>query len=241
MRSGPSGSARARSTLTFLRSRISSGEWPVNSRIPKEPELMEMIGVGKSTVREAVRSLANLGMLETIPGIGTFVRSRTPASSLLTDYLADYDLDEILVYRHALEVEAAQQAARHRSHEQLAVLRACHESDRERGTDVPRTIERGITPGSFHHLIFEATGSRLLPGTYTAVMSALRRAMDRGRVVHGSCHTLRHMEHEAILSAIADGDVARAAHAMAQHADRDLVPVVAGSVEPVRVGSAPAD
>ena len=52
-----SGSQKANDTLGFLRSKISSGEWPIDELIPKEPELMELIGVGKSTVREAVRSL----------------------------------------------------------------------------------------------------------------------------------------------------------------------------------------
>lgn len=186
---------------------------------------MEMIGVGKSTVREAVRTLANLGMLETLPGIGTFVRSRTPASSVLTDHLADYDLGEILVYRRALEVEAAQQAARNRSDEQLAVLRAAHERDLQTDPDAPRTIERGVTPGSFHHLLLEASGSRLLPSLYTGVMAAIRRAMDRGKVVYGARHDLRTLDHEQILLAIQDRDVSRAAHATAAHVDRDLVPV----------------
>lgn len=70
------GSERARRTLTFLRQKITSGEWPINSKIPTEPELMRLLGVGKTTVREAARSLASLGILEPLPGIGTFVRSR---------------------------------------------------------------------------------------------------------------------------------------------------------------------
>ena len=57
------GSDRARSTLAYLRRHITTGAWPVGSRIPIEPELTEQIGVGRSTVREAVRSLASIGML----------------------------------------------------------------------------------------------------------------------------------------------------------------------------------
>ncbi|MCW3156400.1 FadR/GntR family transcriptional regulator [Micropruina sonneratiae] len=62
------GSERARRTLAFLRQKITSGEWPINSKIPTEPELMRLLGVGKTTVREAVRSLASLGILEPLPG-----------------------------------------------------------------------------------------------------------------------------------------------------------------------------
>ena len=78
-----SGSDRARTTVAYLRRRIISGDWPVGSRIPTESELMESLAVGRTTIREAVRSLATMGMLETAPSRGTFVRSRLPASSVL--------------------------------------------------------------------------------------------------------------------------------------------------------------
>ncbi|MGW5612136.1 FadR/GntR family transcriptional regulator [Streptomyces sp. NPDC003753] len=55
---------------------ISSGEWPLDSRIPSEPALVEQQGVGRNTVREAVRALVHTGMLEARQGDGTYVRSR---------------------------------------------------------------------------------------------------------------------------------------------------------------------
>ena len=116
------GSDRARGALAYLRRQITTGTWPVGSRIPIEPELAEQMGVGRSTVREAVRSLASVGMLETAPGRGTFVRSATPTSSLLNEFLNDFTLEEILSYRRALEIEAAQQAALQRTEEDIAAL-----------------------------------------------------------------------------------------------------------------------
>lgn len=211
--------------MAFLRGNIASGAWPVNTRIPKEPELAEMLGVGMSTVREAVRSLSVQGMLEPIKGIGTFVRSRTPAVSMLGDYVAAYPLDELLIYRHALEVEAAQRAASARTDAQLAALRASFEHDREAEPGRPRSIERGETPGPFHHLVFEASGSELLAALYASVMGAVRQASSEGRVVYGSSHELRHLDHGAILDAIAAQDATAAALAMALHVDRDLVVV----------------
>ncbi len=231
-----SGSAMARSTLAFLRKKIVSGEWRINSRIPKEPELMELLGVGKSTVREAVRSLASLGMLETIRGVGTFVRSRTPISPVLTEHLADYGLEDVLVYRRALEIEAAKLAAVNRTDEQLAALRASLAYDRQAEPDRPRTVERGTTPGPFHHLVFEAAASPLLTAMYSGVMAAVRRAMSDGRVVFGSPHDLRHRDHAALLQAIEVQDVAEAAAAMALHVDRDLVPDDAAALPEPQAG-----
>ncbi len=220
----PSGSERARRTLAVLRHQIVSGQWPINSRIPIESELMEMLGVGKTTVREAVRSLASVGMLETLPGRGTFVRSRTPVSAVLTDTLAEYDLAEVLVYRRALEVEAVQQAAVRRTEDHLTALRESHDHDVPADPDYPGRVERGRTPGQFHFLVFEAGGVPLLTSMYAGVMATLRRAVDQGRLTYGASAELRRADHAAILAAIESRDPVAAAHAMALHVDRDLVP-----------------
>lgn len=218
------GSTKLRETVAGLRQRILDGTWPINSRIPKEVELMELFGVGKSTVREAVRSLASVGMLEPIKGVGTFVRSLTPVSSMVSQFVGGYDFEQILGYRRALEIEAAQQAAMNRTEEQLEALRASYESDREGEACAPATPARGQMPGSFHHLIFEAAGNPLMASMFAGVMGAIRNAIFSGEVVYGSPHGLRHLDHGQILEAIARQDVAAAAHSMALHVDRDLVP-----------------
>ena len=220
------GSQKARDTLEYLRERIARSEWAVGDLIPKEPELMQLIGVGKSTVREAVRSLAAFGMLETVPGVGTFVRSRTPVSTILTEFLADHDLEEVLVYRRSLEIEAAQHAAVNRSEEQLDRLRAAHERSLERALDPSAeaidSCERSTTPGSFHLLVVEASGSRLLLDLYLGVMSVLERANTDGRVILGTTADTMRADHGAVLAAIEARDVRSAAHSMALHVDRDL-------------------
>ncbi|MDR0626894.1 MAG: FCD domain-containing protein [Bifidobacteriaceae bacterium] len=221
--SATTGSPLAQRTVVFLRQKIGSGEWTVNSRIPTEPELQRLIGVGKTTVREAVRSLANLGMLETLPGRGTFVRSRTPISSVITDFVGDFPLSEIMSYRRALEIEAAQMAAVNRTECQLEQLREAHQRDLGAGVDTPRTPGRGTMPGQFHHLVFEASGSALMASLYSGVMAALRPAQRRGEITFGASHAERLQDHAAILSALERGDVAAAAHATALHADRSLL------------------
>lgn len=59
--------------IAELRNQITSGEWPVGSRIPTEPELVEQLGVARNTVREAVRALAHNGLLDIRQGSGTYV------------------------------------------------------------------------------------------------------------------------------------------------------------------------
>jgi DNA-binding FadR family transcriptional regulator len=210
------------STVAFLRDKIASGEWPVNSRIPTEPQLQELLGVGKTTVREAVRSLANLGMLEALPARGTFVRSRSPVSSVIADFVGDFPPQEILGARRALEVEAARLAAQNRTDQQVAALRAAYDRDLAAGEDQPRTVERGTTPGPFHHLVFEAAGSDLLARLYAGVLAALRRRQQRGEVLPAETHAERIADHGAVLDAIVRRHAADAANAMARHAGRSL-------------------
>lgn len=222
MSNAPRASQKSRDTLEYLRERITSGAWPLHAPIPKEPELMEMIGVGKSTVREAVRTLANLGMLEAIPGSGTFVRARTPVTSILTQFLADHDLEEVLVYRRSLEIEAAQHAAVHRTEDHLSRLRAAL----VRGEDADRIATEGCQASTeadaFHHIIVEASGSALLLDLYMGVMTVLQNANRTGQVILGTTAATMQFDHRAVYEAIAARDVRDAAHSMALHVDRDL-------------------
>ncbi|HYW51919.1 MAG TPA: GntR family transcriptional regulator, partial [Gemmatimonadaceae bacterium] len=61
----------ADATAAQLETRIGGGEWPVGTRLPTESELMAEFGVGRSTVREAVRTLARTGLVQVRQGDGT--------------------------------------------------------------------------------------------------------------------------------------------------------------------------
>lgn len=116
--------ARSKSAelASWLERQITTGVWPINSQIPTEGEIATDHQVGRSTVREATRSLVNLGMLESLVGRGTFVRSKSPVNSVLASYLGQQPLEQVLELRSALEAEAAALAAARRSEEQLAAL-----------------------------------------------------------------------------------------------------------------------
>lgn len=221
----PTGSERARATLSYLRRKITTGEWAIGKRIPIEPELAEQMGVGRSTVREAVRSLANMGMLETLPGRGTFVRSATPTSALLNEFLSAFTLEEILSYRRALEIEAAQQATIHRTEEDLSALRQA--ATQEQGCSMcPIATAGNANPGfesQFHLLLFDAAKNRLLAALYAGINEQLRSPQHRGRLANiNSAAEMEHY-HQKLLEAIERRDFIDAVHAMAAHVDHDIV------------------
>lgn len=112
-----------------LRTQLAEGEWAVGDRIPTEHELAEQLGVGRNTVREAVRVLVHAGLLESLQGNGTFVRSTADPAAVLRTMRHAGALD-VLELRVALEAEAARLAAVRREpgdlerlHEALRVLR----------------------------------------------------------------------------------------------------------------------
>lgn len=221
-----SGTERARSTLAYLRRQITTGTWVVGSRIPIEPELTEILGVGRSTIREAVRSLASIGMLETLPGRGTFVRSATPTSSVLSEFLTAYTLEELLSYRRALEVEAAQQAALHRSEEDIAALEAAAAAPLRAGhcpaRAAPATEDVDLA-ARFHNLLFDAAKNRLLASLYAGITEKLAEPAHADRLTHAGDAAAQQDEHDRIVDAVRRGDFIDAVHAMADHMDNDLV------------------
>src|SRR5262245_41244863 len=105
-----------------LRAQICSGEWSVGSRIPTEPELVEALGVGRNTVREAVNALVHAGVLERRQGSGTYVTATHELGGALARRMADAEVAEAIEVRRAFEVEAARLAAVRRTPEDLAAL-----------------------------------------------------------------------------------------------------------------------
>src|SRR5690606_11403593 len=85
---------------------ISTGRWPVGSKLPPETALVEELGVARNTMREAVRALAHAGVLSVRHGGGVYVLAASPVEGLLGRRLARGDVLDVLRLRRGLEVEA---------------------------------------------------------------------------------------------------------------------------------------
>ena len=118
-----------------IRQLVGSGEWPVGQRIPNEGELVKSLGVGRNTVREAIRALAHTGVLEVRQGDGTYVRATSEVSGALRR-LCGSELRDIIQVRRALEVEGARLAATNRTAEDIANMeRLLDRRDESLGAD----------------------------------------------------------------------------------------------------------
>ena len=196
-----------------LREQISSGAWPVDTRIPPEPELVEALGVGRGTVREAVRALAHAGLLEVRRGDGTYVRARSELSGALRREIETTTHDHVQEVRRAIEVEAARLAAGRRTDADLA---ACESALEARDAAARRGMAAAPGDGAwidewveadarFHEALVAAAGNPLLNDLYLEIGSALRSVL-RERAARPDFDRFLVAGHGSLLEAVRAGD-----------------------------------
>ena len=102
-----------------LRKQITEGKLKEGDKLPIEPELMKIFGVGRSTVREAVKMLLDRGYLSVQQGRGTFVENQMPASESFEQRLKRADIQDLYDVRKILEAAIAERAALHHTEQDL--------------------------------------------------------------------------------------------------------------------------
>ena len=105
-----------------LQEKILKGGYKVNQKLPVEAELMHTYGVGRSTVREAVKILVNSGFLRVLQGIGTFVEESSGFNEPLSQRMKRADAQSIAEVRQILEMKIAEKAATNRSGNDISKL-----------------------------------------------------------------------------------------------------------------------
>lgn len=190
-----------------LRAAITGGEWDVGQRIPPESELATTLGVGRNTVREAVRALAHCGLLEVRQGDGTYVRATSEVSGAVRR-LCGSELREVLHVRRALEVEGARLAAVERTADDLTRLSELL-AERGRALREDRFDDFVRIDTEFHLTVVRCGRNSVLEQLYrgmteviTASVATTSQLYDEGGAG---------VEHDGLLEAIRAGDPERAA------------------------------
>ncbi|GAA1401303.1 FadR/GntR family transcriptional regulator [Oerskovia paurometabola] len=199
--------------------RVRTGTWPLDHRLPGEQALAAELGVGRSTVREAIRQLAGKGVLESRQGSGVYV-VRAEASEDWEEVLRRGEVVDVLEVRGALETEAARLAATRRT---PADLRALATALAGRG-EVPATASAQEYVDAdlvFHRAVVDAAHNAVLTDLFATFVPRLRRAMVDMIELDGAGERHRHDQdaHEAILDAVRDRDADRAAASSRRHLD----------------------
>lgn len=190
-----------------MRRAITSGEWPVGQRIPPEPELVTALGVGRNTVREAVRALSHAGLLEVRQGDGTFVRATSEISGAVRR-MCGTELKEVLQVRRTLEMEGARLAAKHRTDAELARLtELLHKRDVAMEAEQWAEVIEHDT--AFHVLLVQCSHNTLLAELYQGLTEAVKASVAAS--VDTSQPGVDQVSHTGLLHAVRDGDQEKAA------------------------------
>jgi len=197
-----------------LQQLISSGEYKKGDKIPTEPELMERFGVGRSTVRESVRILANAGLVHVQQGKGTFVADASIVAEPLHQRLRRANNKELNEVRHMLEITMVQKAAENRTEKEVKQMRALLLQRKKGIADEMQQLclDADI---AFHIVIAEASKNTVLIDLYKTFAKVISdyfqteypdtKAYKRSQVLH-----------EKLCEAIASKEPKKAAEYMSQ-------------------------
>nr|WP_179719534.1 FadR/GntR family transcriptional regulator [Saccharopolyspora hordei] len=193
--------------ITQIRELVSSGEWPVDEKIPAEAELVAALGVGRNTVREAVRALSHAGLLEVRQGDGTFVRATNEISGAVRK-LCGTELRQVLEVRRALEVEGARLAARARTEDDLREMTA-RLAAREAAAQERDSAAVIANDAEFHRLLVAASHNPVLISLYDGIREAVTSSV--ATTFNPALPPEQLLSHTALLDAVREQDPRRAA------------------------------
>ncbi|MHB8507843.1 MAG: FadR/GntR family transcriptional regulator [Candidatus Dormibacteria bacterium] len=197
---------------------ILSGELKAGQRLPREQDLAVQLGLSRSSLREAVRALSLMRVLDVRQGDGTYISSLEPAlimesTGFLAEMVQDHSLLEVFEVRRVLEAMAARMAAILRSDDHLAQLRECMRLMDE----APTLDEQVLNDIQFHHVINLAAGNQVLTTLLQGLSNRTARArMWRGRTEAQGLERTR-QGHVAIYDALIARDPDRAEAAALLH------------------------
>jgi DNA-binding FadR family transcriptional regulator len=197
--------------------RVASQEWPVGWKLPGEAALAAELGVGRSTVREAIRELAGRGVLATRQGAGVFVVSAEPVEDWET-VLRRAEIADIVEGRIAIETESAHRAARRRTPRDLVAIRAALARRAEAAPDAS-DAEYVDVDLEFHRAVVAAAHNPVLAELFDSFRPRVREAMIDLVAIAGPAARSAHDQdvHAEIVAAIRDRDPERAAAVSRAH------------------------
>jgi len=219
----PIGIAPIKSTRIYqeivrqVKAMIAEGRFKSGDQLPPERDLAEKFVVSRTSVREALRSLESLGLVEIRPGEGTFVREVSVEALVepLALVMASQReaIGELFEARRLIEPALAELAARRATPEEI------HEMERileEQAKEVAAGRTGLEQDAEFHAAIGAAAHNRAITRIAHAVMDLLRQSREASLSTPGR-PTRSHDDHRRVLAAIRARDEAGAQRAMVEH------------------------
>lgn len=188
-----------------IKAMIIDGSLRPGDRLPREADLAEQLGISRGSLREAVRALSMMRVLDVRQGDGTYVASLTPESLLesigfVIDFHQDSGILDLFEVRRGLEPLAAERAAVLMSAADAEALIAHAEAV----ADLDSLDDIVANDIEFHHRIAEASGNRVLCSFIDGVAGRTHRARVWRGATEDDARERTRREHRAIAEAIRD-------------------------------------
>jgi GntR family transcriptional repressor for pyruvate dehydrogenase complex len=197
---------------------ITEGILKPGDRLPSENELAERFGVGRSSLREAMRALQLLGIIEVIQGKGTFLRQTyvLPLASDWTRISRMGLISQVMEARQIIEVAIAQLAAERATEEDIAAMRAAIRRAEQAHGDPMISGEASV---EFHLALAEATHNEVLALMYKTVRDLYLETARQTQMTPGSVEN-RLQDHRRILECVEQRNPELASKLMAEHIEK---------------------
>jgi len=210
--------------LNALVDSIVAEKFASGDSLPSEAEMCEVYGVSRSSVREALRVLAEKGLIEVRHGLGTrvnpperwdFMDPLVLSARRKNDAMAPI-FDDLHEARKIVECEVAALAAERATEDDVARLATTLDEIRESLTDASAFAEAAF---AFHRILFEATRNRVLLRMAAPIREVLAYTIQMAAGTPGALESGL-SEREAIYRAVIAADSMAARNAMSAHLDR---------------------
>ncbi len=201
-----------------LQHQIASGKYKLGDKLPSEAEMMRQLGVGRSSVREAIRILSNTGLLNVRQGLGTFVQLENGTGIPWYQRLRSANSQDLHEVRQLLELKIAEKAAINRTQKDIdkMTLLLKKRLDAAQKNLPEKCIEADI---AFHIAIADAAKNTILSDLYKNIAAQIKKSF-RDAYTDTNIFISKHALHVALLQSIVDKNPRKAWQNVARITDQ---------------------
>jgi len=209
-----------------IKSEILSGKYAIGDRLQTEKDLCEQMGIGRSTVREALRMLKALGFIEIKQGKGAFIiKVSEDSDEKIRDWFSKkkFELIDFIQVRMSLEPLAVRLVIERSDDEQIENMAKILEMF-ESATDSGNALDLALIDEAFHTAIAEASGNDLLMMLNQTIAESFREYRVRSFAVKKNIKNALE-PHRSIMTAIRSRNPEAAAQAMLDHLKLSMIDI----------------